>query len=290
MKLLLLVSGGLGLHCLQQLLQSNHAITGVLTDRRSTAIIDCCAQNAIPYFIGNPREGRAKAFLADKHADVLLSINYLFIIESDLIRFPQRYAINFHGSLLPKYRGRTPHVWAIINGEEKTGITAHLIDEALDNGSIIRQVTLPITEQMTGGEVLERFRTLYPILVMDVLSDIAQDRLSITPQNAALATYFEKRTPADGRINWNWQRERIRNWIRAQAAPYPGAFFYLANKQVVVHLAAYSDLGFRQIQPNGTLLETGSDYVIVKTPNGALRLSELENYDSALAASEKQLT
>ena len=125
---------------------------------------------------------------------------------------------------------------------------------------------------------------------MDVLSDIAQDRLSITPQNAALATYFEKRTPADGRINWNWQRERIRNWIRAQAAPYPGAFFYLANKQVVVHLAAYSDLGFRQIQPNGTLLETGSDYVIVKTPNGALRLSELENYDSALAASEKQLT
>ena len=284
------MSGGLGLHCLQHLHKSNHSISGVLTDRRSTAITDFCTQNAIPHFTGNPRNGRAKAFLADKNADVLLSINYLFIIEGDLIQFPRRHAINFHGSLLPKYRGRTPHVWAIINGEEKTGITAHLIDEALDNGPIVRQVVLPITEEMTGGEVLERFRTLYPILVTDVLSDIAQDRLSITPQNAALATYFEKRTPADGRIDWNWQRERIRNWVRAQAAPYPGAFFYLSDTQVAVHLANYSDLGFRQTQLNGTLLETGSDYVIVKTPNGALRLSELENYDSALAAREKQLT
>ena len=63
---------------------------------------------------------------------LFFSINYLYLIDENLIKYPNKFSINIHGSLLPKYRGRTPHVWSIINGETKTGITVHLIENECD--------------------------------------------------------------------------------------------------------------------------------------------------------------
>src|SRR5690606_38202127 len=116
----------------------------------------------ITLFIGNPRNGRGHAFLKNYSFDVLLSVNYLYLIEEDLIKMPRRFAINLHGSLLPKYRGRTPHVWAIINGEKKTGVTAHLITKGCDEGPIVSQIQIPIEIQDTGNDILNKFKQKYP--------------------------------------------------------------------------------------------------------------------------------
>ena len=95
----------------------------MFTDTRSKEIVNFCIKNYIPYFIGNPRNDKAVDFIKKFPTDVILSINYLFIINSDLIKLPRKYAINFHGSLLPKYRGRTPHIWSIINNEKETNVS-----------------------------------------------------------------------------------------------------------------------------------------------------------------------
>ena len=269
MNIGLLASGGLGAEMLQHL-SAKEDISFVMTDKRSDLIIQYCEEYDIPLFIGNPREGRCTSFISNKQIEVLLSVNYLFLIEKDLIELPSKFAVNVHGSLLPKYRGRTPHVWAIINNEKETGITAHLIDSDCDTGAIIKQARVPIEPEDTGAAILEKFNVLYPRVLDQVLSDIKENRVQPITQDNSRATYFGKRTPADGNIKWEWHRERIKNWIRAQAPPYPGAFSYYKEAKVVFKSSVYSDMGFTQEQPNGLILD--NDPLVVKTPNGALRL------------------
>ncbi len=275
----LMVSGHLGHVVLKYLLEKGFPIQAVFTNKTSEAIITLAQEKDLPLFVGNPRKGRASNFISSIHCDILLSVNYLFIIEKDLIDWAKKYAINMHGSLLPKYRGRTPHVWAIINGEKETGITAHLIDEKVDNGAIVHQATVPILPNETGADLLVKYEALYPGIAESVLLAAQNDRLQLTPQDANKAVYFGKRTPADGHIRWSWSKERIQNWIRAQANPYPGAFTYWNGHKIISHQSTFSDTGFNYDQPNGTILNIEEDALTVKTSNGALVLQNLQTDD-----------
>ena len=146
MKYCICVSGGLGLSVLQHLVDAAIIINCVFTDHQSEGIIEYCNQHSLPMFVGNPRNGKAKLWLDSCQIEFenLLSINYLFILETDVLDCVTNYAVNFHGSLLPRYRGRTPHVWAIINGETESGITAHLMNSCCDDGDIVKQLHVPI--------------------------------------------------------------------------------------------------------------------------------------------------
>ena len=270
----ILVSGTLGLRCLE-FINNISRVCYVLTDTRSIEIVNFCIKNNIPYFIGNPRNDKAVDFIKKYPTDVILSINYLFIINSDLIRLPRKYAINFHGSLLPKYRGRTPHVWSIINNEKETGITAHRITEECDKGEIFHQDKIQILPDTTGGNILEQFINLYPVIIQKVISMIENDQVVLVEQDETKATWFGKRTPEDGEINWNWQKERIYNWVRAQSSPYPGAFSFYNKIKIIIHKIEFSEIGFDFKQENGTILQ-GGNQPIIKTPNGAVKLLVIE--------------
>jgi methionyl-tRNA formyltransferase len=271
-KLGLLVSGNLGGIVLKYL-EANYPVVFVMTDRNSNDIIDFCKNKKINNFVGNPRDGRCTTFIQKKDIDVLISINYLFLIENELISLPKIIAFNIHGSLLPKYRGRTPHVWAIINNEIETGITAHQIDNGCDTGDIIEQVVIPININETGADVLGKFNDYYTLLVKSVLQKITSNSIAPKVQDHYKATFFGKRTPDDGRINWDWHKERIYNWIRAQAYPYPGAFTYLEDSKIIIDKISFSDSGFSYEMPNGMILSV--DPILVKTSNGIVKLESI---------------
>jgi methionyl-tRNA formyltransferase len=271
----LLISGNLGYSILNQLESSIHKIAAVFTDFKSKNIIEFCKAKNIELFRGNPRNGKAKKIIQSISCDVLLSVNYLFIIEKDIINLPAKYAINIHGSLLPKYRGRTPHVWAIINGEKETGITAHLIDEKVDNGDIIDQIKIPIGFYDTGADILKKFHTEYPKLVDQLFENIENNTISFQQQDFTKAIYFGRRTPDDGKINWNWSKVRIHNWVRAQATPYPGAFTHFNETKIIINKTVFSDCGFHQNDMNGLILYSEKNCIIVKTPDGALQIKDL---------------
>ena len=279
LRICLLVSGKLGYESLIKMAQTEN-IVAIFTDKHSDSIIKFAEDNQTPLFVGNPRGGKASDFVDTLKCDLVLSINYLFIIEEDIIALPQKWAINIHGSLLPKYRGRTPHVWAIINNEKETGITAHLITKAVDNGDILVQKSVPIDDNDTGATVLEKYIALYPTIIDEILRGVKTNTLLPIAQNEAHATYYGKRTPDDGQINWDWHTERIRNWVRAQAKPYPGAFGWYNHQKVIIHKAQTSDLGFDGALINGTILQKNTDNIVVKVPNGSLILSEIEDFDS----------
>ena len=168
-----LCSGGIGFDTLVKI-HKEYQIKFILTDNKSIEIIQFSKEQEIPLFIGNPRNGTGYQFIKNISVDVITSINYLFLIANDIISHPKKLIFNIHGSLLPKYRGRTPHVWAIINGEKKTGITAHLIDSGCDTGSIIEQIEIDIEHNDTGANTVRKiYESLYfPLSPRKVLSSI----------------------------------------------------------------------------------------------------------------------
>ena len=235
--------------------------------------------NNIKVFKGNPRNNDSISFLKSVgEIDLIFSINYLFIIENEMIEYPRLYSLNIHGSILPKYRGRTPHVWAIINGEEKTGITAHKIDQGVDTGDILLQKEVEIKRDETGADILQKFNSLYPELINETIKMVINNKIVFKKQAEIKATYFGKRTPDDGEINWNWSKERIRNWVRAQANPYPGAFTYLNNKKLIIDKVNFSGIGYSYNMENGKVLSDTP--LIVKTSNGALELLDYHFIDN----------
>lgn len=274
MRIGLLVSGNLGFIVLEYM-KPLYQIEFVMTDKKSNTIIDFCLNNNVPYFAGNPRNGNAHSFFANKSVDVIISVNYLFIIEKDIIELPTLFAFNIHGSLLPKYRGRTPHVWSIINNEKHTGITAHKIDEGCDTGDIIEQIKIEIAATDTGASILNKYAQQYIPLIESVLFKIKNDSVVYLKQNDIEATYFGVRTPDDGKIDWNWQKERIYNWIRAQASPYPGAFSFYENEKIIIDEIVFSNYGFNAEMPNGLILSEKP--LLVKTSNGVVELTIVRN-------------
>ncbi len=273
MRIGVLASGNLGLHCLKEcsFLQPSF----IATDKNSEGIIEYAKSNNIPFFVGNPRNKKLSGFIGSNKLDVLFSINYLFLIEEDLI-IATRFPINFHGSLLPKYRGRTPHVWAIINNEEITGITAHIIDQNCDTGDIILQKIIKIEANDSGADILHKFQEIYPILIKEVLELIKKDVIIPKIQDSRYASFFGKRTPDDGLIIWSWQKERIRNWIRAQRLPYPGAYTFLENEKVIIDEIKYTNFGFDYKMPNGLIIQD-KPAILVKTPNGVIELTDIRS-------------
>lgn len=274
MKIGLLASGGLGYSILNKIAKS-YELSFVMTDKGSDSIHDFCKINKTPYFVGNPRNGNSNEFLSKVSCDILVSINYLFLIEQIVIDLPKILAFNIHGSLLPKYRGRTPHVWSIINNEVITGITAHVIDSGCDTGNIIEQVQIEIGLKDTGATILKKYEDSYFPLVESVLNKVKTNQLITVPQNNSHATYFGKRTPEDGLINWSWQRERIYNWIRAQSFPYPGAFTYYLNNRIIIDWIELDDYGFDYNIPDGTIIT--NDPIRIKTPNGLVKVTKFRN-------------
>ena len=279
MRLGILVSGELGFEILQKVIKS-YSVCFVMTDKQSISILEYCKDRKIPVFVGNPRSEDSASFYKEINIDVLISINYIFIIEQDLIELPEFIAFNLHGSLLPKYRGRTPHVWAIINNEIETGITAHLIDSGCDTGAIIQQTRINIDNDDTGGIILEKFKQLYYPLIESVLTKISNNTLQFINQDETKASFFDKRTANDGKINWEWQKERIRNWVRAQANPYPGAFTYFQDEKLIIDEIEYDDSSFTSDMPNGLVLNNNP--FLVKTSNGVVKISKVRNQITAL--------
>tara|TARA_B100000963_G_scaffold137846_1_gene119930 strand:+ start:8407 stop:9267 length:861 start_codon:yes stop_codon:yes gene_type:complete len=273
MVLGLLTSGNLGLNTFIQI-ESRFKIGFVLTDSDSIKIIDFCRLKKIPCYHGNPRKNRAYKFIKNISVDIIISINYIFLIEKDIINHSNKLTFNIHGSLLPKYRGRTPHVWAIINNEKETGITAHKIDEGCDTGDIIKQIVIPIDFFDTGSDILEKFKKYYFKVVCDVISKCENNALKFSKQNEKFATFFGKRTPSDGKIDWDWQKERIHNWVRAQSNPYPGAFTFFETNKIIIDEVRFSETCYSPIIENGVVI-LNKPNIIVKTTNGALELIKL---------------
>jgi methionyl-tRNA formyltransferase len=137
---------------------------------------------------------------------------------------PRRGALNMHGSLLPKYRGRAPVHWAILKGESVTGASLHYMVQKPDAGALVDQQSVPILENDTALEVSFKVAEAAAQLLRRSLPGLVDGSAKARPLDLEMGSYFGRRTPADGRIDWRRGAREVHDLVRAVAPPFPGAF------------------------------------------------------------------
>ena len=159
--------------------------------------------------------------------DFLFSFYYRNMLKPPLLAIPARGALNMHGSLLPKYRGRVPVNWAVINGETETGATLHYMTAKPDAGDIVDQQAVPILADDTAADVFQKVTAAAAAVLDRRLPALIAGNAPRIPQDLAAGNYFGGRKPADGRIDWTQTAQSVHNLVRGVAPPYPGAFTQL---------------------------------------------------------------
>jgi methionyl-tRNA formyltransferase len=156
--------------------------------------------------------------------DFLFSFYYRYMLDKAWLKVPRRGALNMHGSLLPKYRGRAPVHWAILNGESVTGASLHYMVEKPDAGALVDQESVPILEDDTALEVSLKVAAAAEQVLKRSLPALVAGSAPARPLNLAEGSYFGRRTPEDGRIDWRRTARAVHDLVRAVAPPFPGAF------------------------------------------------------------------
>tara|TARA_A100001037_G_C15112905_1_gene619915 strand:+ start:1034 stop:1807 length:774 start_codon:yes stop_codon:yes gene_type:complete len=168
--------------------------------------------------------------------EIIFCIGGTRLIPKDILEVPKLGCINIHPALLPKYRGRYSTAHAIFNGESRTGVTLHWLDQGIDSGPIISQKTIKIEPNDTAKTLWEKFCSEGERLFEEFLELwLSGNKIPSKIQDESLATYYPKGLPNDGEIDWSWSGEKIRNFIRAMTfEPFPPAQFRIGEKNMVV--------------------------------------------------------
>lgn len=200
--------------------------------------------------------------------DVIFSFYYRNMLSEDILSLASSGAFNLHGSLLPKYRGRAPINWAILHGETETGVTLHKMVSKPDAGDIIAQHKVAIAETDTSLILHGKISEAAEELLDQVLPQIKAGTYTSTSQDQSQATYFGRRTAADGEIDWSKSATEINNLVRAVAEPYPGAFTFLGERKITIWRA--SPLNEVHNKQPGTVLSV--DPLVIACGKGALEI------------------
>jgi methionyl-tRNA formyltransferase len=156
--------------------------------------------------------------------DFLFSFYYRHMLDKAWLRIPRRGALNMHGSLLPKYRGRAPIHWAILKGESATGASLHYMLEKPDAGALVDQQSVTILENDTALEVSLNVAQAAEQVLRRSLPGLIAGNAPAMPLDLAKGSYFGRRRPEDGRIDWRGGARSVHDLVRAVAPPFPGAF------------------------------------------------------------------
>lgn len=192
------------------------------------------ADKNIPFYRmkNSMQEKELHDFIISCNPDLIIVVGWYHMVPKQLLK--EFKFCGLHASLLPDYSGGAPLVWAIINGETETGLTFFMFDEGVDSGDIIGQEKTEITPDDTIKTLYDKIELLGVELLKKHLPKLADGSVKLVKQDESKRRVFPQRKPEDGLIDWTWDNKRIKNFIRAQTKPYPGAFTYIEGKKVII--------------------------------------------------------
>lgn len=278
----------IGAACLEVLLEQGAGVVAVVTHRDDPAetlwfasVAALAASRGIPVFTPeDPKEPWFVEKMGRLRPDMLFSFYYRHLLPQALLDLPGLGAINLHGSLLPKYRGRAPINWVLVHGETITGVTLHHMDARADHGDIIAQRSVPIAIEDTALTLSRKLTEAARRLLADTHPLILSGQAPRIRQDDSAATRFGRRRPADGRIDWSGSAWQVYNLIRAVTHPFPGAFTFLESRRVFLW-AARPPSKRRAPGPPGRVLGVGEGRALeVATGDGVLEVLRLQREGS----------
>ena len=270
---------------LKKLLTEGFDVVGVFTqpdkpkgrgmEMAYSPVKDLALQAGLPVFQPEKmRDGTALAILRELKPDILVVVAYGRILPDEILALPAYGAINVHGSLLPKYRGAAPIQWAVLNGDEITGVSTMYLAHDMDAGDIIYTAETPIGEFETSGELFDRLMEMGAELLVKTLRAIEDGSAPRTPQDHAKASYVKMLDKSLCPIDWNQSPRAVVTQI-CGLQPWPVATMELQGAVYKVFSAAYTDT--KTGKTPGSLVSAGPAGIEIACAGGeTLRITELQ--------------
>lgn len=275
MKVFFLGNHTVGVRTLETLLESDQVI-GVVAHPHDPedgvdylSVYDFAREKGLDVVRMHGRDRNLPELIHDCKPDLVWVTDYRYLLPPSVLSAAPLGTVNLHPSLLPKYRGRAPINWAILNGEKELGLTAHFVDGGMDTGDIIAQITYNLNTDQDVADALEILYPLYRKVTRHVLNCFRAGQVPRKAQDQSQASAFPRRRPKDGLIDWGQSARRIRDLVRAVAPPYPGAFSHLRHKRIKI-LSAGCDTERPHIGVPGEIVGRRRNGFVVATGKGSL--------------------
>ena len=269
---------------LRRLLDDNHEIAAVWTQPDKPAgrgqklhespVKKFALQRNLPIYQPTKiKNQEASDLFASHNADVAVVVAYGKILPSEFLNAPKHGCVNVHFSLLPKYRGAAPVNWAIIKGEEQTGVTTMKIVEELDAGPILLQRAIRIQDGETAPQLLGRLADIGASLISETLSDL--NEIGPKPQLTSEATFAPILKREDGLIDWSMDAFAIERRIRG-FQPWPNAYTMLSARRLILWRATPERTASVPAQAGEVIVARADNFSIVCGDSTTLRVLELQ--------------
>ncbi len=290
MSLVFFGTTDVGWHCLDEMIKANLPVRGIVTglqefdisyakdkvrNLRHRSFKNFEEEHGIPVLTFTRKfDEEIVRTIASWQPQLLVVIGWYHLIPARVRALAPLGTVGVHWSLLPKYRGGSPLVWAMINGETETGTSLFYLEDKVDVGDVIAQTRVSIGADDEVSAMIARLNMASGALVREHIPKLLRGEAQRWPQDNTEATYFPPRAPEDGEIDWSWPARRIYDFIRAQTLPYPCAFTsYRGQKIKIVHatLPPYDERHVRVRAGDGewiglkTILPEGGSSMIAAT-------------------------
>ena len=287
-RIVFMGTASFSLAVLQMLLENQYHVVGVVTQpdryvgRKKVLTMPDVKIEALKYDIPVIQPVRIKEdyqAILDLQPDLIITAAYGQIIPQALLDAPRLGCVNVHASLLPLYRGGAPVHQAIIDGQEKTGVTIMYMVKKMDAGDIISQKETPILQDDTVGILYDRLSDLGAKLLKETLPDILKGTNQRIPQDESLVTYAPTLSREDERIDWNLSAKQVYNKVRG-TNPWPGSYTTYQGKTVKIWAGQVHQcenaMKHHAHQDNGTIVKIFKDAIGVKVNDGVYLITELQ--------------
>lgn len=231
-------------------------------------------EHEIPVY--QPQKARDEEFveiLREINPDVIVVVAYGQILPESILNIPKYGCINVHGSLLPKYRGAAPIQWAVLDGEEKTGITTMYMEKGLDTGDMIDKAEIVLDPKETAGTLHDKLMEIGANLLLETLEKLENETAVRIKQNDSESCYASMLTKEMGQIDFSKSAREIECLIRGMN-PWPSAYTSLNGKTLKVWEAEV--LTENSGEEPGTVIDVTKDAIVAACKEGALKLLEVQ--------------
>ena len=287
-RIVFMGTASFSLAVLQMLLENQYHVVGVVTQpdryvgRKKVLTMPDVKVEALKYDIPVIQPVRIKEdyqAILDLQPDLIITAAYGQIIPQALLDAPRLGCVNVHASLLPLYRGGAPVHQAIIDGQEKTGVTIMYMVKKMDAGDIISQKETPILQDDTVGILYDRLSDLGAKLLKETLPSLLDGTNQRIPQDESLVTYAPTLSREDERIDWNLSAKQVYNKVRG-TNPWPGSYTTYQGKTVKIWAGQVHQcenaIKHHAHQDNGTIVKIFKDAIGVKVNDGVYLITELQ--------------
>jgi len=279
MRIIFIGQAPFGRDSLEQLINQGENIVGIITvpdtphQRRPNPVKQCAEEHGLPVLQSQLlKSSDAVSWVAEHKPDLLVLAFVTSFVPKEMIDLAPRGGINYHPSLLPKYRGGSAINWAVINGETETGVSIHYIDEGVDTGPILLQEKISIGPDDTVKSVY--FEKLYPMgvrMIAEAVEIIRNKTPKGVQQDKTTASFQPVITAKDTIINWHKPTSEIYNLIRG-SNPAPGATTSIKETNCKLFEAARGTGSGRA----GTVVSLSDNGIEVATSDGSILVNVLQ--------------